>query len=116
MFDGLRYICFLTTLQTQVEVQGDYGDYSERALCATSEKSCDAAHDFEFGVKNPMGRRRSVNDLSLLFFFFLRAARHPADSDGLSNRRFPGTGQGTKGTMASVPLWASTALQSAVSL
>ena len=47
---------------------------------------------------------------------FLRAARHPADSDGMSNRWCPGTGQGTKGTMASVPLWASTALQSAVSL
>ena len=54
----------------------------------------------------------------VFFFFevFLRAARHPADSDGMSNRWCPGTGQGAKGTMASVPLWASTAVQSAVSL
>ena len=34
----------------------------------------------------------------------------------MSNRWCPGTGQGTKTTMASVPLWASTALHSAVSL
>ena len=32
-------------------------------------------------------------------FFFFRAARHPADSDGMSNRWCPGTGQGTKGTI-----------------
>ena len=31
--------------------------------------------------------------------FFLRFARHPADSDGLPNRWCPGTGQGTKGTI-----------------
>ena len=47
---------------------------------------------------------------------FLRAARHPADSDGRPTVSCPGTGHGTKCTMASVPLWGSTALQSAVSL
>ena len=101
-----------------IEEQDVHGYYSEiRESSARPVTSCDASYDFEFGAKNPMGRRRSVYDPSFLkFFFFLRAARHPADSDGLSNRWCPGTGHGTKGTVASVPLWVSTALQSAVSL
>ena len=120
MFDGLRSIHFFDVTSNarnlpQVEVQDDCRDYSEiREPCARPVTSCDAAHDFEFGAKNPIGRRRSVSFFAE--FFFLRAARHPADSDGMFNRWCPGTDQGTKGTMASVPLWASTELQSAVSL
>ena len=60
-----------------------------------------------------MSRRRSVCDpqlfLRTFLVLFLRAARHPADSDGLSNRWCPGAGQCITYTMASVPLWASTA-------
>ena len=48
--------------------------------------------------------------------FFLACCEAPSGLWRTSNRWCPGTGQGLKGTMASVPLWASTALQSAVSL
>ena len=51
-----------------------------------------------------------------LFFDFLRAARHPADSDGRPAAGAQVLAKGTIDTMTSVPLWASTALQSAVSL
>ena len=73
--DGLWYICFSDVSSNarklfQVEVHDDYGDHSDiREPCARPVTSCDAAHDFEFGVKNPMGRRRAVYDLSFLSFF-----------------------------------------------
>ena len=108
-----------------VEVQDDSGNYhdfrdSSEYSCATSGTFLNGAYDFVFGVKSSSVQTtfsmRSATVPEDLLVFFLLAARHPADSDGLSNRWCPGTGQGTKGTMASVPLWASTALQSAVSL
>ena len=60
--------------------------------------------------------RPSWRSSGLMTRAFLRAARHPADSDGRPTVSCPGTGHGTQCTMASVPLWGSTALQSAVSL
>ena len=74
MFDGMRYRHFFdVTSNVYIEVQDVYGDYNEiRESCARPVTSCDAACDFEFGAKNPIGRRRPLS-----------CARYPADSDGL---------------------------------
>ena len=48
------------------------------------------------------------------FSVFFLAARHPADIDGVSYRWCPGTDHVIFDDMVSVPLRASTALQSAV--
>ena len=69
--------------------------------------------DFSNGIFMVLG-----TNVERVFFFkvFFECCEAPSGSDGRPNRWCPGTGQGTNGTMASVPLWASTALQSAVSL
>ena len=113
MFDGLQYICLFDVTSNawkllSVEMQNDYGDYSE---IRDSRVQPVTRFSMQHTILSLMCRR-----FSAYFRFFLRAARHPADSDRTSNRGCPGAGLGISDTMASVPLWASTALQSAVSL
>ena len=84
-------------------------------------------HCLHIHIKRELGKERGkfffmiftvLGNMKRVFFLknlFLHVVRHPADSDG---RPTAGaqvrTGQGINGTMTSEPLWASTALQSAV--
>ena len=97
LFHSERLTCFKITANCFFEVLGsDQG---------TSEV-LQLADDVQYAIRNCFSR----------VFFFACCEAHPADTGGLSNRWCLGTGQGIIDTTAPVPLWASTALQSAVSL
>ena len=95
-FDGLRYTSFFDVTSNawkllSFEMQDDYGDYNEirdssEYSCATSDTLLNGAYDFDFGVKNFSEQTtfsmRSAGVSFLRTLVFLRATRHPADSDG----------------------------------
>ena len=108
----------LTSLRTRsFKMLDDFGDHEIRDSCeylgAASDTPLNGAYDFDSGVKD-FSVQTTVSMRSAIFFpedFFcvLRGTQRTLTS----NRWSPGTGQGTNGTMASVPLWVRTALQSA---
>ena len=80
IFDGLRYTCFFDVTSNAWKLLDDYGDYSEiRDSCVRPVT--------RFSIRFRVWREEYADDVQytirmILSQFFLRAARHPADSDG----------------------------------
>ena len=113
--DGLRYTSFFDG--TSNELLDVFGDHEIRDsyeyLGATNDTLLNGAYDFDSGVKDfsvqtTFRMRSAFVVFPMVFLCVLRGTQRTL------NRWCPGTGQGTNGTTASVPLWVSTTLQSAV--